>query len=484
MSSRLYPALLVSFLAPGAAPLMAQPGEEAIETTIEEAVQEVVESPARETGEKSKEGRADKPSELERPATAPPSIPAPPPPLPIDEVKPAYPLPTKPGDKPRKKFNPPNDVLVSKDGKSLHLVGDISSGLSRKLKRLIEENPDAETIVLSSNGGLVIEGLALARIAEKAGLNTHVETVCASACTLVFLKGKERSMTANAVLGFHQASRSSFFPRYNDDGDNAGNKVMVNSYRAGGASEYIIENALDTPPSKMWLVNGKDMARNLPDMNLVKAGTVKYPKGIWWSADDLLDKLYDDPIWKLAAKKRPNYFYSAFAEIWNSGILGRDLEEAMGKGHIELRKRLLQDAAGYPDDIVIAMIELESDFWAQSEGDWNKNCFSVGIRRVPFIDIVEEAMKAREDALLRQIFDLPETHELPDKDAMDTAAAKVLEFWGVIIAETDLSSYDVKRKLCREPKLYFEKLRELPPKQQADIYRALLTPEYRYRRGY
>jgi len=376
-------------------------------------------------------------------------------------------------------------VLASKDGRSLHFVGDITARSAAALKTALKQNPDAKTLVLSSNGGLVVEGLALGNVIAGKKLNVHVETVCASACTLAFLKGHERTMTKAAVLGFHQASRSSYQRPLDDDtaGDNAGNLVMINAYRAGGVNDYIINNALKTPPRKMWFVNGSDVVKNVPGTELRQSGEIDFPKGIWWSADDLRAKLYDEPVWKLLAKNRPDVFYSALAEIWNYGLLSKELEQAMEKGRIERKKRLYREAGQYPDDLILSLIAIERDFWSGFIDGRNKSCMNAGIRKVPIAVPVTAEMIARETALARRMVNSPSSDALPTTDEVDEAAARVIEFWGVMIAETNMNSYDVKRKFCKEPRLFYEQLAALPDAQRADIFRALLTPEYRnYRR--
>jgi len=395
-------------------------------------------------------------------SVAPPASPPPPPP---------------PPPRSRKKFTRSYNVIASKDGKSLHLAGDILSGMAKQLKRALKENPDAETLVLSSDGGLIIEGLAIGNLVAKNGLNTHIETVCASACTLAFLKGKTRSITKFGLLGFHQASRGSYYGSSKKPGDAAGNIVMVNAYRAGGANEFIIDNALNTPSTRMWYIDGKKAAKNISGVTVAADGSVDFSKGIWWSADDLRAKLLQDPVWKSVAKKR---FYPAFSSIWTSGVLKKDMDDAWEVGREELKKRLLIDVMNLPDDLTLDLIALENDIWGDFEGRRNSNCFGAGIRRFPYSTAIDKAHKTREEQLLQKILSLPAPDDPTEKEMIE-ASAKVMEFWGAMVAATNLRSYDVKRKFCSEPKQYYEQLRSLPTAQQATIYRALATPEYRDR---
>jgi len=51
---------------------------------------------------------------------------------------------------------------------------------------------------------LIAEAQGLANVVKDYQLNTSVLTYCHSACSLVFISGKQRDLGKNAQLGFHQ----------------------------------------------------------------------------------------------------------------------------------------------------------------------------------------------------------------------------------------------------------------------------------------
>lgn len=95
------------------------------------------------------------------------------------------------------------ELRVADDGKSLLLDGTIELGLTRAATALLEQQPQITRIELSSAGGNIYEARGMAALLLPLQLQTHVESECSSACTLVFMAGQERTVGSNARLGFH-----------------------------------------------------------------------------------------------------------------------------------------------------------------------------------------------------------------------------------------------------------------------------------------
>jgi hypothetical protein len=87
----------------------------------------------------------------------------------------------------------------------LRLSGKFQYGVSDALASALAHDPNIRSLELDSPGGDCGQGLALAALVEKHSLSTFVRHQCLSACTLVFVAGQERVLTADAKLGFHRA---------------------------------------------------------------------------------------------------------------------------------------------------------------------------------------------------------------------------------------------------------------------------------------
>ncbi|MEM9106325.1 MAG: hypothetical protein AAGC96_11780, partial [Pseudomonadota bacterium] len=95
------------------------------------------------------------------------------------------------------------DLRVAADGKVLFLDGSIELGITRTMASLLEQQPQIRRFELSSTGGNIFEARGMAALILPLRLQTHVETECSSACTLVFMAGEKRTLGQQGRLGFH-----------------------------------------------------------------------------------------------------------------------------------------------------------------------------------------------------------------------------------------------------------------------------------------
>ena len=77
------------------------------------------------------------------------------------------------------------------------------------LKAILLEHQSVTIIQLNSHGGSVGASYAMADLIIDFGLHTHVDGICESACTTLFLAGEKRTIQKGSKLGFH---RSSWYP--------------------------------------------------------------------------------------------------------------------------------------------------------------------------------------------------------------------------------------------------------------------------------
>jgi hypothetical protein len=157
---------------------------------------------------------------------------------------------------------------VSAEGKVvIKLSGEISAGDSQALTRLIKQANDAGRVVsgirLSSPGGSVGEGAALADVVRFARIATVVAngSTCASACFLVFAAGLEKYVSRSAQVGVHGAANE-----YGEQTPDASAATigMASISKKLGVPDSIIGKMVVTPPNQMvWLT----------EVDLVSMGT-------------------------------------------------------------------------------------------------------------------------------------------------------------------------------------------------------------------
>ena len=69
---------------------------------------------------------------------------------------------------------------------------------------VLKSNDQIQTLVLNSTGGMTIAAREMADLVIDAGLDTHVEENCLSACVTIFLGGNNRSLALGGKIGFHK----------------------------------------------------------------------------------------------------------------------------------------------------------------------------------------------------------------------------------------------------------------------------------------
>ena len=95
-------------------------------------------------------------------------------------------------------------TLTLLNNEMLAFTGDINFGATRDFVSILAAHPNIQTVLLESDGGVIVEARGMANTILDNGLNTRVESDCYSACTLVFISGRVRSLGDKAALGFHQ----------------------------------------------------------------------------------------------------------------------------------------------------------------------------------------------------------------------------------------------------------------------------------------
>lgn len=101
---------------------------------------------------------------------------------------------------------------TNSDHTKLYLEGAIDFEMNQSVRVVLNENPMVDTIILNSEGGAVYAARAIANWIIENQLNTHIDGICNSACTLIFMAGTNRTIDANGQIGFHQYSDSQVNP--------------------------------------------------------------------------------------------------------------------------------------------------------------------------------------------------------------------------------------------------------------------------------
>ena len=84
----------------------------------------------------------------------------------------------------------PPEFRTLRGATEIELSGGIHAGTAAGLEALLNQSPRARVLHLASDGGNLAEGHAIAAMVRARGLDTYVRSRCLSACSIVFLAGR------------------------------------------------------------------------------------------------------------------------------------------------------------------------------------------------------------------------------------------------------------------------------------------------------
>lgn len=129
------------------------------------------------------------------------------------------------------------------------LSGPIDFVMFDALEAALGAHPEIRRVVFDSDGGRVFAARSIARIIREHGVDTHVDGICASACTLAFIAGKSRSMAAAARIGFHRYADDGYGGIINTQEEEAKDRA---TFLAAGVSAEFAGRMFQADPQDMW----------------------------------------------------------------------------------------------------------------------------------------------------------------------------------------------------------------------------------------
>ncbi|HTF77647.1 MAG TPA: hypothetical protein VK620_25590, partial [Bradyrhizobium sp.] len=151
----------------------------------------------------------------------------------------------------------PHEFHILANGETLEFSGGITFGVTQELERFLNAMAGVRSVRLNSTGGRILEAQKMSDMIRSRDLATVVAVDCLSACTIVFLGGKERLMLPGARLGFHQ-------PAFR--GMTAGDRsaaIATEQLRLQGfgLSSAFAARATSASPSGMWYPDKDELVR-------------------------------------------------------------------------------------------------------------------------------------------------------------------------------------------------------------------------------
>jgi membrane-bound ClpP family serine protease len=152
------------------------------------------------------------------------------------------------------KFGQPTFTLL-RNGTELEFSGGINYGLREQFDKVLAGAPQVKVVHLNSQGGRIADAHLIAKSIRERGLVTYVRNHCESACTDVFLAGRERWAAPTAEIGFHSPD----FPGATDTDLQSVRQDELSYLTMQGVSKNFAEKAVSTKPESMWYPTGQEM---------------------------------------------------------------------------------------------------------------------------------------------------------------------------------------------------------------------------------
>lgn len=209
-------------------------------------------------------------------------------------------------------------VKVAANGQAVIVEGALGEGAASEVETILNATPGAKLLVLNSNGGRILEAERLAMHVKNRSLDTYVEGICASACTYVFLAGKDRASTPNARIGFHQPS----FAGINREGQQMATERMMNTYRNANLPDTFIQKVSQTPPEGMWYPTRDELIAANVITRISLGGEAAVIGTSLTSKQEMHLALRSSAYWRAIEKRFPDKLDEAVDKAWEAKSQG------------------------------------------------------------------------------------------------------------------------------------------------------------------
>ena len=212
------------------------------------------------------------------------------------------------------------DIALAPDGRSVMLSGPFGAGAANRFTRITRDAKNLRTVVLDSPGGRLYEASEIAHAVKSRGLLTRATGDCASACTLVFIAGAQRSLMPPARLGFHRASAPSMSPLH----DQIANRKLAALYGEAGLPQHFVDQVLRTPSWSIWF----PPVAELMDAGILAPPSLKVVPDDGMAADAPAERwrdlLADNPLWSELERRHEGVLARAAARMHEARLRGAE----------------------------------------------------------------------------------------------------------------------------------------------------------------
>jgi hypothetical protein len=219
-------------------------------------------------------------------------------------------------------------LTLLRNGTELEFSGGINQGSLKELTRILDASPDVKVVHLTSSGGRIQEGRRMGQEIRRRGLSTYVPAECSSACTSIFLGGKERWLATEAKLGFHG-------PNIPGIGGETLAQMIADERKEmleDGLPGWFVSKALETSPSDMWYPTPAELQKANVITAIANPGDFAPPSSLARATkQDATDELLKFASYAAIKEVDPAAFDQLVEAVHSSARQGKSLGELTGQ---------------------------------------------------------------------------------------------------------------------------------------------------------
>lgn len=374
----------------------------------------------------------------------------------------------------RSEAGAPAEVSVSPDGRTIVISGAIGMGTAARVSRALTEASEARVVALYSPGGDLLEAQRIATLLRARALDTSVDLLCVSACTLILLAGEERSATPNATIGFH---RPEPYRRTDEQRRNA--LALARSlYQRAGVADAFIERALATPFESIWTPDYETMrsANVLTRRSL--GGETSALAARYASRDALGDALVADDASRTLRALHPELVEAAIDSAWRARESGANDLGIRNAFRAVLMARLPELLATATDDQVDEYLQLAIDQLQAARRLDPEACVRLARGQLDASFTIPFELIEREVELMVQIASNPPLAPAPPKrevadQLLEGILAALPEDQVAALAEPESAASS--GAICEASLNFFSAIRSLPRVSRGTVQRYLFS---------
>jgi Clp protease len=364
-------------------------------------------------------------------------------------------------------------VKVSTDSKIMFVAGYLGTGAYMKINRIFNANPDVKTLYLESQGGIVFEGLLINNLIKAKKINTYVESICASACTMAFVAGEDRAASPAARIGFHRSYKIQPYTAANIARETSpvGNAVLRDSYVQAGLELEFINKIMTTPSETMWYPTAIELQAAHVVTRKSKGKELVLPANMGRQRNEIETAMLAQPLWQTAAKQNPILYNQVVDDARLQVAQGTFIPQAINNAQYTLTAKLFTRISEYTDDILDDYAIL---FSTKINTDMKINsgfCYSSITRPWANVAPLTAELTKKEHALLIKMLETPTGKPL---QSTDEAAVIATNFAADLILRGVVNQYDLMRQNCVSTQKIFQEVASLPKIERAKMIRAIL----------